>query len=393
MDSLLRNASFANRDTKSILHQISIDWLITQMEIIGGVERFVLTVLPLLSDRGWKIRLITLTNDQEYSQRLKQQGIKVISLGARRKWDIRALIKLIRLWRVSPPIILHTHLYHAAILGRLAGWYCRIPIILCHQAGPELDRNRWRSELDSVTSKLVTRYLTSSQAVADILHQREGIPVDKITPIPNGVAIPTHPKNYTFSKTEPTINLITIGRLSPEKDQKTLIKSVMELTNRGIPFHLDILGEGKEKEALIQLAKSLNVEKFITFAGFQNHPNDWLEKADIFILPSKWEGISLALLEAMAMGLAVIATNTGGTGEVVHNGQNGLLVEPNNPIEITNAIEKLYKQPKYRQFLGYNGRKFIEENYSIEITVRKIEELYLSILNKKANTDYILSHH
>ncbi len=364
-------------------NQIAIDWFITQMKIKGGVERFVFTVLPLLTQCSWKVRLITLTSDEDYSLQLQRQGIEVITLGARGKWDISALFKLIRLWKASPPVLLHTHLYHAAILGRLAGSYCGIPIIICHQAGPELDRSRWRSVLDTLTSKLVARYLVSSQAVARILHHREGIPYEKISLVPNGIPIPSYSKIYSVERANPTVRLISIGRLSHEKNHKILIQACAELSTKGIPFHLDILGEGAEKTALIQLAKSLKVDLYITFHGFQENPAKWLENADIFILPSKWEGVSLALLEAMAMGLAVIATNTGGTGEVIQNEQNGILVEANNPAEIANTVERLYNHPEYCQFLGYNARRFIIENHSIEFSVQKIEELYQYMLNQQ----------
>lgn len=351
------------------------------MKIKGGVERFVFSVLPLLIQRGWKIRLITLTSDKDYSTQLQEQGVEVITLGARGKWDVSAVIKLIHLWKKSPPNLLHTHLYHAAILGRLAGHFCGIPFIVCHQAGPELDRSRWRSTLDSITSKLVVRYLVSCQAVAKILHQREGIPYSKITLIPNGIPIPSSHKNYPENWTNPTIKLISVGRLSHEKNHKILIQACAQLVKKDIPFQLDILGDGREKNKLIQLAKSLNVDQYISLHGFQKNITAWLENADIFILPSKWEGVSLALLEAMAMGLAVIATDTGGTGEIIQNEQNGILIEVNNPGAISAAIERLYFQPEFCQFLGDNGRRFIIENYSLELTVQKIEELYQQILH------------
>ncbi|MGB9669051.1 MAG: glycosyltransferase, partial [Anaerolineales bacterium] len=230
----------------------SIDWFITQMKIKGGAERFVVNVLPLLAKHGWKIRLITLISDQDYTHTLRQQGLEVISLDAHGKWDLRVISKLIHLWKKSPPLILHTHLYHAAILGRLIGRICGIPIILCHQAGPELNRPPLRTFLDRITSAYVTRYLVSCQAVADILQRREGIAPEKILIIPNGIPIPTQPKS-TILHPNSSLRLITIGRLSPEKNHSALLKAIAELSQSAISLHLDILGEGEEKHNLIQL--------------------------------------------------------------------------------------------------------------------------------------------
>lgn len=359
-----------------------IDWFITQMKIKGGVERLVFNLLPILNEQGWKIRLITLTRDQDYSIQLKEQGIEVVSLDAHAKWDIKALAKLFHLWKTSPPVILHTHLYHAGIVGRWVGHLCGIPIILCHQAGPELDRSRFRSYLDSLSNGLVNLYLVSCQAVANILHQREGIPYSKISLIPNGIPIPPQPKQYLHQAHDTPLKLITIGRLTPEKNQRILLSVVTDLIQAGIPFHLDILGEGKERINLEKLSKKLGIADHISFQGYQTNPAEWLNNADIFILPSKWEGVSLALLEAMAMALPVIATNRGGTIEVIQPEQTGILVSPDNPQEIIQAVQRLYLNPQYRQTLGNNARKFIEENYSIQSTLQKLEELYQAQLSK-----------
>lgn len=357
-----------------------VDWLITQMKIRGGAEKFALNALLNLKQRGWNVRLITLISDDDYSVRLQQANVKVVSLDIHGKWDGVNVIKLVDLWKHSPPIILHTHLYHAGIVGRLIGHLSAIPFILCHQAGPENDRSTLRSFIDRVTASFVTKYTVSCNAVAEILHQREGIPYSKIVPIPNFISMPqTDVQPSRFSKSSlPALRIITIGRLSPEKGHLDLIRAASLLED--IPFTLRIIGEGDFKATLQNEINKLHIEDKVTLCGYHTNVMEILSDADIFVLPSKWEGISLALLEAMSVGVPVIATDSGGTPEIVHPEQTGILVPPNDPHAIANAVREYYNNPEKRRILGMNGRRFVSENYSMESAMDKLETLYGELL-------------
>lgn len=350
-----------------------VDWLITQMRIRGGAEAFTLTILPYLKQR-YSIRLITLIADDDYSPKLQSQGIQVFSLGVKSKIDFLSIIPLIRLWKTEPPDILHTHLYHAGILGRVLGRACHIKRIYCHQAGPEFDRSKIRSFIDRITSPLVDSYTVSCKAVGEVLHTREKISEEKITIIPNAyenTPSPPPPRQRTENQ---TFSLISIGRLEPEKNHTLLIKALALI--KEIPCFLTILGEGSLLDALKAQAANLSLAERIDFRGFTSDVTPWLINSDVFILPSKWEGISIALLQAMGKGLCVIATNTGGTPEVITHGENGLLVPPDDHQALADAIVYLYQHPDIRLKLGLNAQKFVSQNYSIEATVNKLDRLY-----------------
>ncbi|HBX71114.1 MAG TPA: hypothetical protein DEH25_17485 [Chloroflexi bacterium] len=124
----------------------------------------------------------------------------------------------------------------------------------------------------------------------------------------------------------------------------------------------------------------LEIQDRVSFVGLQQNVYPWLFHADIFVLASDWEGISLAILEAMAAGLPVIATDVGGNPEVVVDGETGVLVPPRNPQALAGAILQLAANPIERQRMGLAGRQRVEKYFSIQETARKFEELYTQIL-------------
>lgn len=364
-----------------------VDWLITQMKIVGGAEIYAYQVILELAQRGWNIRLITMVADQKLSVKLQQHGVPVLSLSAKSKTDLGVWRRLEAIWKSNKPKILHTHLYHAGILGRLVGRRVGIPLILCHQAGPEMSRPLPRTLLDFLTSSLVYRYVVPCGAVESILHRRERIPLEKIDRIPNGISPPsTRYLKSTESRekfSEP-VWLVTVGRLVPEKAQGIMLESVKILAMRNLPVYLRIVGDGPLRSKIQTQMNQANLADSVFLLGHQNNPYEWLQQADIFVLTSLWESLSLALMEAMAIGLPVIATATGGTPELITHLENGYLIPPNSPEALADAIEFLIHHPDIARQMAENARKHILENYTIPRVVDQIERYYWKILKEKA---------
>ncbi|PWH17230.1 MAG: hypothetical protein DDG59_08305 [Anaerolineae bacterium] len=367
----------------------SVDWLITQMKIIGGAEIYASQMVYELAKRGWDIRLITLVDDHTLSPRLQQQGVPVISLSAKSKTDTTAWMKLQQLWKKKKPQILHTHLFHAGILGRLVGRKMGIPIILCHQGGPELNRPFPRIVLDFVTSSLVDHYVVPCKAVERILHNRERIPPRKIDRIPNAIQPP--PEGYLSQPFEDLqvnfampVKLITVGRLVVEKAQWVIVESVKILAMRNLNVSLSILGDGPLRGKLETQIKQSNLAAVVSLLGHQEHPFEWLSQSDLFVLTSLWESLSLALMEAMAIGLPVVATSTGGTPELITHLENGYLIPPNSPQTLADAIEYLIQNPEVARNIGKNARTHILDNYTIPRVADQLELYYWKLLESGA---------
>jgi len=364
-----------------------VDWLITQMKVIGGAEIYAYQITLELKRRGWDIRLITMVDDHKLSSQLQQNGVPVLSLSAKSKTDLGVWIRLEEIWKRKKPDILHTHLYHAGIIGRLVGRRVGIPLILCHQGGPENSRPLTRTILDYLTSPLVYRYIVPCDAVKSILHRRERIPVKKIDCIPNGIQPPS---DRYLKSTESwmifsrPIRLITVGRLVPEKAQSVMIDVVNLLAMRNVATSLTILGEGPLRATLESQINQSNLAASVFLPGHQNNPYAWLQQSDIFVLTSLWESLSLAVMEAMAIGLPVVATATGGTPELITHLQNGYLIPPNSPEALADAIEFLVHHPEVARQMGKNARKHISEKYTIPKIVDQLERYYWKILEEKA---------
>ncbi len=362
-----------------------VDWFITELSIKGGAENFVLRVLPHLAHYGWQIRAITLQEGGNSIKQLEQAGIPCVELNFRPTTAMTAIYRLDRMWANSPPIILHTHLYHAGILGRILAIKRKIPVVLVHQHGLERNRTNLRSFLDHNLSPWVTQYVVSSQAVSNILQSREGIPKSKINILYNGVSPErinsvtetTPKKNGLPGQSDLPFIVGCVGRLEPEKGHEDLLHGFSGLTrNDKNSSQLWLIGEGTLKERLKRITCDLGIEKQVLFLGAQDSIPSFLAKMDLFILPSRWEGLSMALLEAMSQGIPVIATDVGGTPEVITNSYNGLLIPANDPSAITRAIECLRQDPLLRQKIGSRGREYVSTKFTLEQTVRSLDELY-----------------
>lgn len=365
----------------------SVDWLITQMRIVGGVERYVYWLACELARRGWNIRLITIVDDNKLSNQLRHQGIPVFSLSARSKIDFAVWKRLEDFWREKKPHILHTHLFHAGILGRLVGKKVGISTILCHQGGPENNRSLLRTLLDSCTSRFVDRYIVPCKAVEAILQRRERIPSNKIDRIPNGIYPPDEEflsrkgEVVEFLSIRP-VKLVTLGRLVFEKSQGVMVKAVYELAMRNLSASLAIIGSGPLEPSLSRLIHQLNLADSVFLIGFQENPYKWLTQADIFILTSLWESLSLALMEAMVLGLPVIATATGGTPELITHLENGYLIPPNSPQALADAVEYLSYHPDVAHQMGEKAQKHILDHYTIPKIADQLENYYLRLLQQ-----------
>lgn len=173
-----------------------------------------------------------------------------------------------------------------------------------------------------------------------------------------------------------------IARMTIQKDPFTFIKAVAKIpATENIKFL--IVGDGDLKERTVTLSKELGVNERIIFLPFRQDIPDLLNAIDVYCLPSLWEGLSIALLEAMAMKKTIIATAVDGTKEVVQNEYNGLFIEPRNPDDLANAILKVAANKTMREALAVNAFNTITEDFNIKQMVVKIENIYSGLFAKK----------
>ncbi|GAB4476886.1 MAG: hypothetical protein Kow0088_15120 [Anaerolineales bacterium] len=209
--------------------------------------------------------------------------------------------------------------------------------------------------------------------------------MQKIDRIPNAIQIPIE-RIYEVDRRkyfQKPLRLVTIGRLVFEKAQSVMVDAVELLAMRNIDVSLHIIGDGQLRSVLERRIIHLNLNNKVLLLGFQENPFQWLVQSDIFVLTSLWESLSLALMEAMAVGLPVVATATGGTPELISHLENGYLIPPNSPLALADAVEFLYRHPELAYQMGQKARQHILENYTIPKVADQLEKYYLTLLEEK----------
>ncbi len=207
-----------------------------------------------------------------------------------------------------------------------------------------------------------------------------GIPAEKILVIPNGVDIDKFDINLEKSNKN---RLLFVGRLIPVKGLRYLIEAMKYIKEALPQVFLTIIGEGYLKESLTQLTKVYSLDENIIFEGKKSHTiiNKNLKESSLFVLPSLSEGLSVAVLEAMACGVPVVASKVGGMPDVIIENQTGILVPPRNSEILANTIITLLKDNRKITSMGIKARERIEANFSWDIVANRIIEIYKSIID------------
>ena len=244
-------------------------------------------------------------------------------------------------------------------------------------------RGRWRlSLLQNWADAIVTLDDGMKQeAIA------AGFTAERIHSIPNGIDLQSFTSTASQSDTKSALGLpdktiiLFVGRLVKEKSLPTLLSAFAAALSEYPNLHLEIVGDGVEREALETQATELDIRENMRFAGRQPDVRSYLHAADIFVLPSITEGISNALLEAMSAGLACLATPVGGNAEVLGQGSCGILLPTENVEAWKQALVQVGSDAALRHQLGEAARQRIQENYDFSIIGTRYETLYTDLLD------------
>lgn len=206
--------------------------------------------------------------------------------------------------------------------------------------------------------------------------------------INNGIDIDAFKHEKSKNNGGKVLQIINVSRLNlPKKGQDILIKALRECKERGLNFHCDIVGgsydyDPKAPEILMNLVKETEMGNEITFLGKRNDIPQLLSQADLFILPSRFEGLPLVLLEAMAAQLPVIASNIVSSRNLIQDGVNGILFENENHIDLANKIIELSQNREKMQEIAQGGYNFVQ-NFGITAMCEKYYDVYLKLCNTK----------
>ena len=253
---------------------------------------------------------------------------------------------ILRDWRIN---VLHAHMYWANLYGSLAAKLAGVPVFITSEHG----KNPWKKPYHqwierNVISRVASKRICVSEDILNIRRDLDGIPERQLICMPNGTDVPVRKKHSPGER----IVIGTLGRFVEAKDYISLIRSADIVRSSGHDFTLYILGDGPERAAMEAEVRRLRLEDSIHMPGFQSDITEWLSRFDIFAMSSRREGQPMALLEAMAYGLPVVSTRVGGIPETLEDGKEGILVEPENPKALADALLVLMQDPKLCGRLG-----------------------------------------
>ncbi len=359
---------------------------------VGGTEGQLLEIASRLDRHRFDVTVCVLKGHDVITRELGERGVRVIALGGKGKWDVRVLSRLWRAIRQEQPEVIHAFLFFANLASRVLGRFLRVPVLISSYRGVDVETGWLYQLIDRWTARWARAMTCCSEAVRRSVIPRIGGDNGKYVTIHNGVDLERFTGSAPLTRAElglregiPVIG--TVCRLDePVKGLTVLLEATARLTRQaeGPGCQLLIVGEGPADHLLHERVGKLEMAERVVFAGMRRDIERLLPVLDVFVLPSLTEGFGIAIVEAMAAGRPVVATQVGGIPEVVVHLDTGLLVPPGDADALAAAIEAILRDPNRARALGARGQRRAREKFSIELTVKRHEELYETLVAKHA---------
>lgn len=371
---------------------------------MGGLENGLLNLINHTPAGRFRHAIICMTDFTAFASRITAEGVTVKALHKQPGKDLGVYLRLFRVFRELRPDIVHTRnigTLEAQLIARLCGVNGNIH----GEHGRDMrdldGSNRRHRMLRRLMSPLVNRYVALSKDTRQWLVRDNGVPPRKIAQLYNGVdtqrfrpcEVPGMKSLGVASGLHGRFILGTVGRLSAEKDQLTLVEAFLKLLDRD-PVYRDrlglvLIGDGELREPIEKLLQGCDesVRRLVWMPGARNDVPDIMRQLDLFVLPSRTEGVSNTILEAMASAVPVLATAVGGNPELVLDGETGMLVAPCSPVGMADGIESYVKNPLLGEKHGQAGRKRVLEKFSIDVMAERYLTLYEDVLGVTPSTE------
>jgi glycosyltransferase involved in cell wall biosynthesis len=358
----------------------------------GGAETQLVALARDLASHRWDVDVVSLlpagpgsARGGEFREELATDGLAVWSPGLVGARSLPAAVSALRRhWRSRRPDVVCTFMFHANVVGTLAARLAGVPAVVTsirnERFGP-----RWRERLEAVTQRFSDVTVVNAESVAASLLARGVIPRGRCRVIPNAVDVARFAPGdgATRDATRRRLGVpahgflwLTAGRLYPQKDHASLLTAVRIVRDRFRGVRLAVAGDGPLAAGLRQQARQTALADTVHWLGARTDVADLLAASDAFVLPSRWEGSPNAVLEALAAGLPVAATDVGGVRELVQDGASGYLVPPGDAGALAAAMERLMAlRPEQRERLGRHGRESVRWRHDVATVMAQWREV------------------
>jgi len=366
---------------------------VTASPNFGGVERLILEICRSLQ-RTKDVEQIIASfpeggNAEPFLQEVAKTEFTAYGFQNDMPHLLAATRELIRLLKQHEIQILCAHGHKARMLGWFAAKWLRIPIVgISHGWTGEDKKVQLYDRIDKWMHRRMNHIVCVSQGQADKVI-RFGTPARRISVIYNAVRMDRFdvPSDISYRQrleslfpNKPKLIIGTAGRLSPEKGFDILITAAEKLVESVPDVGIVIFGDGFLQEPLQKQIADLGLAQSVVLAGFTGELDQYMYHFDLFVQSSRTEGMPSVLLEAMSARTAVVATQVGGTGELVVEGSTGLMVPPNDPDALADAIQKVLSDDELCRTMGENGRQRVAQHFALEVQVEKYWELFGRLL-------------
>ena len=349
----------------------------------GGAERILCRLSDYFADLGHDVAIVSMrSNFQVLPQNRK---IKIIDLEINKKNPLSVIRAFFKSWffiRKFRPDIIHSHMYHANIFARILNIINPQNRLIC-TAHSSIEGGFMSDILYRITDNIPYVSTNVSQSACDSFFARKASKPTRMISTPNAINTERFIYKYTPNR-EPCV-ILTVCTLRPEKNLGMLLRAVASV-HKILESNLEvwIVGDGGEKKALEKLANKLRINKFVTFLGECETPENLMKRSTLFVSTSNYEGFGLAVAEAMSVGVPVIATDSGGVSEVM--GETGFLIPVGDEEALRNKIIDLleYSDEELSR-IGYTQSKRIKEKFSEQSWFKKWTEIYTKKLFTQEN--------
>lgn len=365
---------------------IRVAFCITDLDV-GGAERMFVELVTRLDRRRWEPRVFCLSGPGALVERLQSSGIPVTCFGAKNVRNLGVIWRLAAELKKFRPTLIQSFLFHANLVGRIAAWWSRVPLVVCGIRVAER-RSRVPLWLDRLTQGFVAHNVCVSRAVADFSIQSSGLKAVKVSVIPNGVdgerfATAMAADRASLGLTAAPLMLF-VGRLDPQKAPFVLLEAFERLIARHTDWQLLFVGEGPLRPSMTDWVAEHRLNSSIHFAGWRPDVPELLKTADVLVLPSLWEGMPNIVLESMASGLPVVVSRVEGTEELIRDGETGLLATPGSVEEVERQVQKVLIDREFSTSLAEAAQQAVFKGFTLEAMIHSYEQLYLRLLQTDA---------
>jgi glycosyltransferase involved in cell wall biosynthesis len=358
----------------------------------AGAQRVIVQEIQALHPDRVDFHVVALAHITEpnFTRELSQLGVGLDYLPGWGLLDPRRVLALRRLISRLEPDLVHTHLSYANILGALAATLAGRPVIVSlHNV--DINQLRWPSAKRSLEGFIIGHWAACIVVVCASLRvpttRNFDVPLYRTVVVPNGIDPATIRLSGDFDRTRKREELgvspgeklmCTVARLEPSKGHRFLIHALAVLQARHIDdqIRLAIIGGGSEEDSIRQLIRSLSLSDRVVLLGIREDVSEIIAASDLFVLPSLNEGLSQALLEAMALSTPVIATNVGGTPDIVAPGHTGWRVVPGQPVALADAIQQALGRPDTAAAYARAAHTLATQGFSLQSHLSRLQSVY-----------------